>query len=518
MNSLIELKNIIASMNKKIRDDDITAFHTRLSHIDRQDDNTDVAPLLKMMRSLGTYLRSKKNKAHADALPLLTSMADQLISIMDAGNPEPGETRQIVSEQMDQYMTLKNKIASRPEVNDIDMQDLKAVMLAIDWEISNTTLQNFEEVVSNLLARLKNYKIHHSFLKIIHSVGRYIGSQRANAHTDAISFLRSVFENFEHIVQTPAMSFAQKKQLLRADINRFHEFKVKIFQQKKPGQAFAARPEEDAPAPALSHIRSASEPMTEAVIPLTSFEEPGTITPALAGRTGPPDRSTDIMDDLFNIKESPADELLDAIHLLDVHGATPKNDLNHLDSTENKQADGVKNFTPQRMGTDPIPEISDRLDEFFSLDTPPSPLEDKGPTAEETIEIMTAADMEPSEGLVPFHDEDEIEDAALPNDAGADRLARLESAIDTLEWQTDASILMSVNQDISELKTFWHKDDDKTCLLQIISSAVNAKSPPKETVQQQKDTGIDESMPVLSDVRPENPMGLWEKLKKIFSA
>ena len=129
MNSLIELKNIIASMNKKIRDDDITAFHTRLSHIDRQDDNTDVAPLLKMMRSLGTYLGSKKHKAHADALPLLTSMADQLINIMEAGNPEPGETRQIVSEQMVQYMTLKNKIASRPEVNDIDMQDLNAPVL-----------------------------------------------------------------------------------------------------------------------------------------------------------------------------------------------------------------------------------------------------------------------------------------------------------------------------------------------------------------------------------------------------
>jgi len=77
-----------------------------------------------------------------------------------------------------------------------------------------------------------------------------------------------------------------------------------------------------------------------------------------------------VMDNLFNTKESPADELLDAIHLLNVHGENPEQEMDMLDKTEDLQTQGIKNVIPQTKTNAPIPEISNTLDEFFNLDSP----------------------------------------------------------------------------------------------------------------------------------------------------
>ncbi|MBU1341534.1 MAG: hypothetical protein KKE44_16660, partial [Proteobacteria bacterium] len=204
MNSLTPLQTVIHSMNKNIIDADINAFEKQVSQLLHvYENNPAITSFLKMMRSLGTYLNSRKNTAHPDSILVLNSISEQLDTIIR--NPECGdeEINRILSCEINKYKTLKNKIISNPSINDTDITNLKAVILAIDWEISDITLQNFEEVVNNLLSKLKNYKIHHTFLKIIHSTGRYIGKQKANAHKDAISFLRSIFENFEIIIQTP---------------------------------------------------------------------------------------------------------------------------------------------------------------------------------------------------------------------------------------------------------------------------------------------------------------------------
>ncbi|MCD4722344.1 MAG: hypothetical protein K8S13_21170 [Desulfobacula sp.] len=530
MNSLTELKKIIQALNENITDDDINAFKNEISLLGQQNEgNQPITSFLKMMQSLGKYLGARKNNAHADSIPALNSIAEQLEKIINDPDLKKNEIHGILSKEIKNYKSLKNKIASKPDISDDDINDLKSVILAIDWEVSHTTLQSFEAVTTNLLLKFKNYKIHHTFLKIIHSTGRYIGKQKANAHTDSISFLRSVFKNFEQLVQAPDMTFRDKKQILETDINRFHEFKQKIDQKKERTHLPADTSEDESIQPALSHIKQTGTHAADDLVPLTPLTQadPETIAPSLANKKKSPPGPMDVMDDLFSIKESPADELLDAIHLQDVHGPNHNPALNMLDQTEDFQSDGVKNFTPKRLDNEPIPEIGSRLDEFFNLDIPGDSPAQTVDRDEQAAEIRTIADDSPTNGIVPFQDKDEsVEESLhksddndpLPQDPGAAILGRLQSTIETSEWLQYKSSLLSINEDISYLEKRWQNDPEKTCLLQIISSVTNMLQNQPKNIQQKIEAKINKAYKGMSDTTPEKPSGFWGKIKKMFTS
>ncbi len=574
-------------MNDTITDDDILVFQDELSQLTRENADTPVViPLLKMMQPLGTYLGIKKDTAHADTLPVLNSIAEQLDAIIHTPDLELETADEIVSREIEKFKTLKNKIASRPEIVDTDMDDLKAVILSIDWEISDKTLENFESVLTNFLSKLQPYKIHHTFLKIIYTTGRFIGRQKADAPIDAISFLRSVFENFQKIVQTPDMAFKDKKLALETDIHRFHEFKRSI-SQKKAGPLPAPDISPDMPAsstpditpdiaeddtgfqPALSHVRSTGIPASDDIVPLTMLpdqdpslsgeteSDPDTMEPALADKIKPDAGPQDVMDDLFSIKESPADELLDAIHLMDVHGANQGQSMNMADQDTDLKSRGIKNFIPQQKDVAPIPEIGNRLDEFFNLDSPSDtsidasppdgPLVDASPLPgqvpdltndqndedlpESLIDLGTNREDEP-EGLVPFQEEDESDedepedlvpfqdedneeaaDGIIPfdyedesveseqinapepggNDTDLDILNRLGTTIEDWEWLRYEASMLSVNEDIAYLEGRWENDPDKTSLLGIIASNIRQLKHQDKIIRQKDEEERDRS-------------------------
>jgi len=511
LNSLAELKNIVASLNENITGDDITTFQKLISQLGQQyEGNTNVTTFLKMMRSLSKYLAFKKNNAHADSIPALNSIVMQLEKVINDPDLKEDDASQILSDEIEKYKTLKNKIASKPSITDNDINDLKAVILSVDWEISDVTLLNFETVTTNLLKQFKNYKIHYTFLKIIHSIGRYIGRQKANAPTDSISFLRSVFENFELIILTPEMTFKEKKQILETDINRFYEFKQKIPRQKKTTNLKDDTSEDESFSPALSHIKKTGMAAADEVVPLTTLGESegfpleektdsDKMAPALADKKSSSMGPRDIMDDLFSVKESPADELLDAIHLQDIPGQSPSQALNMLNQTRNIPSDGVKNFTPQNMDNEPIPEIGNRLDEFFNLEAP----EDSDESFEESLSKR----------------EDKNDDSGGPlPDPDFDILTRLKTTIKTPESLQDKSSLMSINQDISLLEKSWQNDPEKTCLLQIISSLTNVLKNQPETVLQENKSTTNEADENIPDTPQEETVGVLGKIKGMFTS
>ncbi len=527
-------------MSETITDDTMAAFQRQLSQLGQEHKNTPAVPsFLKMMQSLGKYLGSKKDKAHTDSIPVLTSMANQLEKIITQPDLKKDETSRILFDELEKYKSLKHKITSRPSITNTDLNDLKAVILAIDWEISDTTLQNFEAIVTPLLTKLKGNNLQHTFLKIIHTTGRYIGIQKANAPTDSISFLRSVFENFEQIVHTPGMALKDKKKVLENDIQRFHDFKQTI-SRKKGVDLTPDSSEEDAMQPALSHIRQPHLPSkndSTLLTPLPEPEElldteketdPDVLVPALTDKRPSPPGPRDVMDDLFSLKESPADELLDAIHLLDVQGQNPYQDNNKDNRTSTPQSDGIKDFTPLRRDNDPIPEIGSRLDEFFNLDDPETNGGEPDDHKEPAVEIRTDTADESADGIVPFQYEDEAFEAPpLPNDEykpessnpDFDILNRLKSTIEDLEWLQYEASMLSVTEDMAYLETRWQTDPDKTCLLEIIASNIHLLKAQSETIQQiNADMAARESETDATDTSGGNPPGLWGRIKKMFTA
>jgi hypothetical protein len=554
LNSLTELKQAIDSMESRIENNVVDSFQQQLLLIgERYPAKTEVISVIQMMQAIGRYLGARRDTADKEALPVLKSLAVALEKFVTRPDLDKTQINPILSESIHAYKSLKAKIASQPLVTDAEIQDLKAVILAIDWEISNTTLQTFDAVTSRMMNRLKSHKILHAYLMIIHSIGRYIASKKATAHKDSLSFLGAVFENFERIVHQPDMPLKEKQQLIGTDIEAFQTFKREIvgLVENSPGSIGKSVPRDTSDAmeddameddtmpeesirPALSHVKGSSRQVVEAVVPLDpSPERSGAgqsgeaenITPALAGRKKRASTSQDIMDDLFSGKESPADELLDAIHLANVQGPDQQQSININEPTkEELQREGIKNFTPHRRGNQPIPEIGDRLDEFFNLDTPSShpafaDMEsDMESDMDAFMETEPLADGSPMETIVPFQNEDESFEEIRgnenidPEDSIQTILNRVFSLVKNRNGLSEEQI--AIDQDLTYLKIRWQDDVEKTMLLDIISCLL-MKTPPLPMAMDLEPMGDETAVPspaLLND----RPSGCLGKNKSIF--
>jgi len=489
-----------------------------------------------MLQSLAKYLGSKKSNVNADTIPLLNSIASKLQQLMDNPDLTKVEINKILSNEVLKFKSLKNKISSKPVITESEINGLKEVILTIDWEISEATLENFKKVITNLLSKLKYYNIHFAFLKIIDSIVKYIGTQKANAHTDSISLLHSVFENFEKIVQTPEMTYNEKKQLLKNDIKKFQVFKNNISSGDKTSQTIDDTPDDEDYAPALSQFGQSNISGANDDSSLTTLSKiddsdiqaqsvPDTTEPSTAN-------SENIMDNLFSAKESPADELLDAIHLLNVHGENPDQAMDMLDKTEELQTQGIKNITPQTKSNDPIPEISNRLDEFFNLDTPApgdeivqpgsqknqNQYDNQNQDKDQTIAIETSDQIDAPDGIVPFQENDEsFEEIARQSDDNLKKIIQLKSFFNNLEWLKNKSSLLSINQDTATLEKLWQNDPEKTGLLQIITKCIDLLKTQDKTVEQlKKGNKTDQNFEGASAPQVETT-GIWSKIKNLFT-
>ena len=538
MTSLNELTDILTGLDQNLTEHETGLLQNKFVPIESQyAQYPSLAPFLKMMGSLIKYLDSKKAGAHPEAIPVLLSMTARFEKVVTDFDPERDKDKinTLVSEEIRKYKALQNKIAVKPVVKDMDLYRLKALILAIDWEISDGTLQHFGTVVREFLSAYQQDKISHHFLKILQGLGNYIGSRKADAHPDAISFLRSVFDAFEKTVQTPALSYQSKKEILESRIHQFNELKARLSKEKKKLRPGSDMREEESPPPALSHIKPATPISSEDVTPIPLSSEPDEpdfspamtetddIMPALSGKR-PPSTPRDVMGDLFSLKESPADELLDAIHLMDVHGSgrTPIRNQS-LDSPSS----GIKQFTPQLKHNEPIAEIGDRLDEFFNLETSPGPSDRPAVPADETVELITEPEEDKTEGIVPFQYEDEAFESYNADPDGKKQekepgvqviLDRLRTCLKALNRENPEPELSAVKKDIAELSVLRQNDPEKIYLLELLDLSLafleNPANPPLvigEAVNDEKNEPIPEYF-------REKPPGIFARIKAIFTS
>ncbi len=229
MDSFTHAQNIIQSLTLETLDENINLLKEAYSKIFQDHAKSNASKTLtKMIHSLLSYIESKKEKSHHNAIPSLISLSAQLKKVTLNTTIEQNEINQIVKSEIRKYKALKQEITSRPILEKNDIDDLSSVILAMDWEITDSTINNFDRVVKALSIKVGNHKIFKSYLTIIHNTGRYIGAQKAQAHTDSISFLKTIFERFEYIALSNDLSLLNKKENLDEDIKRFQQFKQKI--------------------------------------------------------------------------------------------------------------------------------------------------------------------------------------------------------------------------------------------------------------------------------------------------
>jgi len=112
--------------------------------------------------------------------------------------------------------------------DDYPFLDLKAIVLSIEWEITDQVMRNFIDEINRLKQVFHDNKIFLSFLKLQGSIGKYIISKKANAHPDSIKLLHSAYNSLEKIATTPDMDKTDMKVVLSAEVSKFKELKKKI--------------------------------------------------------------------------------------------------------------------------------------------------------------------------------------------------------------------------------------------------------------------------------------------------
>lgn len=326
MDLIEKIKQTIDTLESGAEEEDAKALQTLLSGLaDGEYSRGTLSSIVKMMQSITKYLVGRLDRPHPDAIPLLRSLASDLETLKSQPSGDAAEERQILERSIREFKNLKTAISAPVPISKKEFEALKAVILSVDWEISTLTLQNFDEVITRLKNKLKFNKIHLTFLQILHSLGAYIAKNGAGADSDSIALIQSVFQNYEKLVQNPDMPVSEKKALIEGDIRKYNEFKQGVATGAGSASAAPQAPsqrDEELP-PALSHVGSAgAADDDQATLSLLSDapEMDDDILEVFGSQKDQEEQPRDVMGDLFSPKTTPADELLDAIHLAELHG------------------------------------------------------------------------------------------------------------------------------------------------------------------------------------------------------
>ncbi len=147
----------------------------------------------------------------------------------------------------------KNK--DKPKVDDFPLKELKSIVLAIDWEITEEVLANLIANIDTLLEKFSQDKVNHTLLLLMKALGKYIKSHKSKAHPDTIKRMMSVYSTLEKMVLPNKFSPAEKEQALNDEINQF-----KILKQKVLGTTSVSKKKATGPKSAdFAHVVQAIE-------------------------------------------------------------------------------------------------------------------------------------------------------------------------------------------------------------------------------------------------------------------
>jgi hypothetical protein len=113
------------------------------------------------------------------------------------------------------------------------IQDLKAMILSIDWEITDAVMGGFLAKVAGLKQEYGEDKLLGYFLQLLWLIGRYIQVHKGQSHPQAIKALQATFIGLEKIAMSPGMPEKEKKKNLALELARYRRLKQTIDQQKR---------------------------------------------------------------------------------------------------------------------------------------------------------------------------------------------------------------------------------------------------------------------------------------------
>lgn len=116
----------------------------------------------------------------------------------------------------------------QPAPQNSEWVDLKAIVLSIEWEISDEIMAQLIAKTDRLMKTNQKNTVVCSLLKLLNSVGRYINVKKADAHPDSIKLLHSIHASLQKIATDGGITEAQSKKILSTEIAKFNDLKKRL--------------------------------------------------------------------------------------------------------------------------------------------------------------------------------------------------------------------------------------------------------------------------------------------------
>jgi len=146
------------------------------------------------------------------------------------------------------------------------LKNLKAVLLSVDWEITDSTMDSLLNEIKNVEYVYSEDKIILTFLQLLGSIGRYVKANKSKAHPEATRVINSVYEALEKVALTRGMPRAEKEKMLLDEVGKFKKLKEQVVLRKterKEPPAAEVTPAPPAPAREPKEVPAAETPARE---------------------------------------------------------------------------------------------------------------------------------------------------------------------------------------------------------------------------------------------------------------
>ncbi len=136
------------------------------------------------------------------------------------------DSLEILDSMDDLFSPLNDDSIATPD--DSPLKQLKSIVLAIEWEISDDSISQFLAEVERLTALFDKESGPGLFLIILENIGKYIKDQKDRSHPDVIRLFHSAYQRFEQVVESGDDSQGENRRHIVTIVNAFKELRSAV--------------------------------------------------------------------------------------------------------------------------------------------------------------------------------------------------------------------------------------------------------------------------------------------------
>ncbi len=239
------LKSLVLSIDWEITDEVLLQFNEELLDLKGiWAGETINLVYVQALEKISKYIYQNKADSHPNAIKLLLTFYYNLEKIVSSQDLSEEQKKEILLEDVKKFENLKRQIKQKPSsvphrepvrpqsqkiIKEVSSEgqllNLKAIVLGIDWEITDQDLNDLRREVFRLEEKFSESRPKLILLQGIGTLATYIKVKKSNAHPDAFKVMQLFFEGLEKIVQKP-MSLEAEKNILFPAVEKFNSFKA----------------------------------------------------------------------------------------------------------------------------------------------------------------------------------------------------------------------------------------------------------------------------------------------------